>query len=232
VHGHDIIVLSHSSRPDPSQFLHVRSDTQQQTQMNTQGSDVRSGLTRDPEDTEVSFLVVLEHLGFVDRSDTELTLDGRDERRSLEEGTGEGFETPSESLFTIGNGVVESDDTDVFLSCTLLGFDESGGSVDTDDQTSSDLGVEGTRVTSLFASEDSLHPGDDLVGRRVGGLVEVDHSGFDVRGEVSLERGASGGDRGEVGGSDEEFVVVFQKKRPLGGVCEAWSARVERKNRW
>ena len=230
MHGDDIIVLPHSSRPDPSQFLHVRSDTQQQTQVNTQRSNVSSSLARDPENTEVSFLVVLEHLGFVNRSDTELTLDGGDERGSLEEGSGEGFETPSESLFTIGDGIVESDDTDVFLSCSLLGLDESGGSVDTDDQTSSDLGIEGTGMTSLLASEDSLHPGDDFVGRRVGGLVEVDHSGFDVRGEVSLERGTSGGDGGEVGGSDEEFVVVFQQKGPLGSVYGACEARCQRKS--
>ena len=206
----------------------MRSDTQQQTQMNTQGSDVGSSLTRDPKDTEVSFLVVLEHLGFVDRSDTELTLDGRDQRRSLEEGSGEGFETPSESLLAIGNGVVESDDTDVFLSCTLLGFDESGGSVDTDDQASSDLGIEGTGVTSLLTSKDSLHPGDDFVGRRVGGLVEVDHSGLDIRGKVSLERGTSGGDRGEVGGSNKEFVVVFQEEGPLRGVCGSVGRRGSR----
>ena len=36
------------------------------------------------------------------------------------------------------------------------------------------FGVEGATVAGLLASEDLLDPGDNFVGRRVGGLIEVD----------------------------------------------------------
>jgi hypothetical protein len=218
VHGHNVIVLSHSPRPDTPQLLHVCADTQQQSQVDTEGSDVGSRLTRDPKDTQVSLLVVLQHLGFVDRSDTELTLDGRDERRSLEQSSGQGLETPGETLGTVRNGIVEPDHADVFLSSSLLGLDQPSRPVDTHDQTSGNLGVQGTRVSSLFASEDPLHPGDDLVRRRVGRLVQVDDSRLHVRREISFEGAASGGDGSEVRRTDEELFVVFEEERPLGGV--------------
>jgi hypothetical protein len=70
-----------------------------------------------------------------------------------------------------------------------LGLDESGGTVDTHDQTPSDLRVKGTRVTSLLHAEDALQPSDDFVRGRVRGLVEVDDAGFDVGLQVPLQRG-------------------------------------------
>jgi hypothetical protein len=155
----------------------VRTDTEQETEMDTECSDIGTSFTRDPEDTQVSLVVVFEHLGFVDRSDTQLTLDGGDQGRSLEQGTCQGLQCTGETLFSIGYGLMESNDTDVFLSCALLGLDESGSSVDTDDQASGDLGIQGTRVTSLFTSKDSSEPGDDFVRGRVGRLVQVDDTG-------------------------------------------------------
>jgi hypothetical protein len=47
---------------------------------------------------------------------------------------------------------VDSDDTDVFFSGTLLGLDETGSTVDADDQTSGDFGVEGSAVARLLDS--------------------------------------------------------------------------------
>lgn len=45
---------------------------------------------------------------------------------------------------------MKSDDTDVFFSGTLLGLDETGSAVDADNQTSSNLGVEGSAVARLL----------------------------------------------------------------------------------
>jgi len=86
---------------------------------------------------------------------------------------------------------VESDDTDVLLSGALLRLDETGRSVDTDNQASSDFRVERSRVTSLLHAENSLEPSDDFVRGRVGRLVEVDDTGLDVGCEVTLERADS-----------------------------------------
>lgn len=51
--------------------------------------------------------------------------------------------------------------------------------------------------------QDALHPRDNLVGRRVGGLVQVDNTGADVGLEVTLQRRSTGRDRSEVTGANE-----------------------------
>jgi hypothetical protein len=110
----------------------VRANTEQQTQMHAERPDIGTGLARHPEDTEVAVVVELDQLALVDRTDTELALDGRDEGRALEQGTGQGLEGLGESSLTAGDGVVEADDGNVFLTSTLLGLDETGSAVDAD----------------------------------------------------------------------------------------------------
>ena len=48
------------------------------TEMDTHGSDVSSSFAGNPKDTEAFFVVVFDELGFVNGSDTQLTLDGGD----------------------------------------------------------------------------------------------------------------------------------------------------------
>lgn len=55
--------------------------------MHTLGSDVGTSLAGDPEDTHISLLIVVKHFAFVDGTDTQLLLDGRDEWGSLEDGS-------------------------------------------------------------------------------------------------------------------------------------------------
>lgn len=190
VHSDNVVVLAHCTTSHSSELLHVTSDTQQQTEVDTERSDVRSRLARDVEHGESAGVVELDQRGRVDGSDSELSLDGRDEGGSLEEGTGEGLECAGEDLLVLERGV-QAEDGNVLLSGRLLRFDESGRSVDADDQAAGDLGVERSRVSRLLDSEDSSKPGDNLVRRRVGGLVEVDDTGLDVGGQVPLERAAS-----------------------------------------
>lgn len=97
----------------------------------------------------------------------------------------------------------------------MLGFNQSRGPVDTHDKAPGDLGVERSRVSGLLDPEDPLEPSDDFVRRGVGRLVQVDHAGLDVGCELALERGAAGRDGSEVGGADEELVVVFEEEGPL-----------------
>jgi hypothetical protein len=131
----------------------VGTDTQQQTQVNAKGTDVSTSLTADPEDTQVAVVVELVHLALVDSTDTELTLDGRDKRRTLEQSTGEGLKSAAELCLTTGDLLVQADDTDVLLTSTLLGLDQAGSTVNADNQTTSDLGVKSTTVTSLLGSK-------------------------------------------------------------------------------
>jgi hypothetical protein len=130
----------------------VSANTEQKTQVDTEGTDVGTSLTADPEDTEVAVIVKLVEVALVDGTDTELTLDGGDQGRTLEESTSEGLQSAAELSLTAGNLVVEADDSNVLLTGTLLRLNETGGTVNADDQTASDLGVKGTGVTSLLGS--------------------------------------------------------------------------------
>lgn len=51
--------------------------------------------------------------------------------------------------------------------------------------------------------QDALHPRDNLVGGRVGGLVQVDNTGADIGLEVTLQGRSTGGNRSEVAGANE-----------------------------
>ena len=77
-------------------------------------------------------------------------------------------------------------------------------------------------MTRFLDPEDPFDPGDDLVGRWVSGLVEIDNTVLDVLLERALERGVTGGERGVVSGSHVEAIVVLEEDRPLRGV-NGWS---------
>lgn len=153
----------------------MSSHTQKQTQVDAQRSDVRSGLTRHVEHGKPSLVVKLDQSGRVDGSDSELSLDGGDEGGSLEKRTGEGLESSGESLLVLERSV-DPQHGHVLLSGRLLGLNQSGRSVDADDQATGNLGIQRSRVTGLLGSEDSSKPGNDFVGGRVGGLVKVNDS--------------------------------------------------------
>jgi hypothetical protein len=51
-----------------------------------------------------------------------------------------------------GQLVVQTDDTHILLSGSLLRLDETGGAIDADDEAAGDLGIEGTAVASLLDS--------------------------------------------------------------------------------
>lgn len=201
----EILCLVHGTTAYTAQFLHVSTNTEQKTQVHAECTDIGSSLTADPEDTEVAVVVELDQLALVNGTDTQLTLDGGDQRRALEEGTGQGLEGTGELGLAARQLVVESNDGDILLSGTLLGLDQAGGTVDTDNQTTSDLGVKGSRVTGLLNTEDSLDPSDNFVTGGVRGLVQVDDTGANVRLEVAVHGRAAMVNGGEVTSSDEHW---------------------------
>lgn len=111
--------------------------------MHTQCSDVGTGFARHPEDSQLTVVVEFKQLALVDGTDTQLTLNGGDERRTLEEGTGEGLEGASELGLAAGQLVVQTQDAHILLTRALLALDEARGTVDADNQTPGDLGIEG-----------------------------------------------------------------------------------------
>jgi hypothetical protein len=134
----------------------VRTNTEQKTQVNAESTDVGTSLTADPENTKLPLIVEFVKLALVDGSDTELTLDGGDERGTLEESTSEGLECACKLGLATGQLVVQANNANVLLSGTLLRLDETGSAVNAHNQTSSDLGIEGSRVTSLLNTADLL----------------------------------------------------------------------------
>ena len=145
--------LVHSTTANTSKLLHVATDTEKETQVNTECSDVGTSLTADPEDTEVSVVIELDELALVNGSDTELTLDGRDQRGTLEERTGEGLKSAGELSLATGQLIVEANNSNILLSGTLLGLDKTSGAVNADNQATGNLGIKSTAVTCLLASE-------------------------------------------------------------------------------
>jgi hypothetical protein len=152
VESNHAALLVHGTTADTAQLLHVSTDTEEQTQVDTEGTDIGTSLTADPEDTKVALIVELVQLALVDGTDTELTLDGRDQGRTLEESTSEGLEGAAELGLATGDLVVQTDHTNVLLTGTLLGLDQTGGTVNADNQAASDLGIESTTVTGLLRS--------------------------------------------------------------------------------
>lgn len=229
VEGDHILGLVHSTGPHTAQLLHVGANTEEKTQVHAEGTDIGTSLAADPEHTELPLIVELIELRLVDGTDTELTLDGGDERGALEERAGERLEGTGELGLAARQLVVKTDHAHVLLSGALLGLDETGGAVNADDQTSRDLGIQSSRVSSLLnpiplsarlylrvgggrvVPQDALNPGDNFVRGRVRRLVEVNDAGANIRLQVAAERCAAVGNRGEVRGANEYCLDVSQR---------------------
>jgi len=114
--------------------------------VNALSSDVGTGLARNPKDTHISLLVVVEELALVDGTNTELLLDGRDQRRSLEDGADQAGESLLNSLDLL-DVLMKLEYGDVLLTSGLLSLNQTSGVVDASNEATCDFGIEGTRVT-------------------------------------------------------------------------------------
>mmetsp|Transcript_6913 Transcript_6913/g.10899 ORF Transcript_6913/g.10899 Transcript_6913/m.10899 type:complete len:312 (-) Transcript_6913:122-1057(-) len=65
VHGVQVPVLVQGPGPDAAQLLHVAPHARHQAQVHAEGADVRARLTTDPENTKVSFWIILNQFGLV-----------------------------------------------------------------------------------------------------------------------------------------------------------------------
>jgi len=85
----------------------------------------------------------------MNRSDTKLTLDCRDKRRALEQRSSKGLESACKLCLATWEFVVQAD---IFLPGTLLRLYKSGCSINADNQTASNFGIEGSAVAGLLDS--------------------------------------------------------------------------------
>ena len=108
--------------------------------MDAEGSHVGSSLAAHPEDAHVSCFIILNELNLIDRSDTKLFLDSRNERWALEAGTCESIQSFL-NLLDLVNTLMELEDGHVLLSSRLLSLDKPGGIIDADDEAARHLWI-------------------------------------------------------------------------------------------
>jgi hypothetical protein len=220
-----VLLLVHSTRSNTSKLLHVSTNAQQETQVHTESTDVGTGLTADPENTQVALIVEFVKLALVNGSDTELSLDSGDQRWTLEKSTSQGLQSARKLCLSSWELVVQSNDTDVLLTGSLLGLDQTRSAVNADNQTSSNLWIEGTTVTSLLNSEHALDPSNDFVRGWVGGLVKVNDTGADVGLQVALEWSATVWNWGEVTSTDKDCSIVSAIHQLSVNTAKAYACR-------
>ncbi len=140
VHGDHGLILLESARASTSELLHVGTDSQNVADVNAKGSHVGAGLTRDPEDAHVSFLIVVEELALVDGANTELLLDSRNQRRSLEDWPGQAQKSLLD-LLDLVNMLMELNDGNVLFTSGLLSLNKASCVVDAGDEAASNLRI-------------------------------------------------------------------------------------------
>lgn len=87
----------------------MRADAQEKPHMDTESSDIGSGFTAHPENTQVAVVVELDNSAFVDGTDTKLTLNGGNQRGPLKKSTGQGFKGTRKLCLAAGELVMETD---------------------------------------------------------------------------------------------------------------------------
>jgi hypothetical protein len=113
---------------------------------------------------------------------------------------------------------MKSVDANVFFSSTLLRFDQPGGPVNANDETSCYFGVKSSGMSGFLDAENPLDPGNNLVRTGVCGFVEVEDPALDVLREGALERGGAERERGVVVGAYVQLVKVLEEERPVSRV--------------
>ncbi len=92
---------------------------------------------------------------------------------------------------------------------SLLGFHKTSSPINANDETSSNFGIKSARVTSLVNFKNATDPSNDLMGRWVRGLIEVDDSVADIVVNVSLQRRRSSWNGSVMTSSHIQFVIVL-----------------------
>lgn len=78
-------------------------------------------------------------------------------------------------------------------------------------------------MTGFIDFENFANPGNDLVGGRICGLVEIDDSVTNIIADGPFEGGAATGNWGEMASAHIELVIIFEEQRPFGGIEWCWS---------
>eukprot|EP00756_Hemistasia_phaeocysticola_P014801 Hpha_TRINITY_DN15360_c3_g9::TRINITY_DN15360_c3_g9_i1::g.90449::m.90449 len=217
MHRRQPVVFVQETRSRAAQFLHVPPGPEQQAEVHTERPDVGTALAVNFEKPEVPLLVELDELILVDSTHPKLPLHRGDNGGALEHSTLQHFQrTPQ---LTLLHCVVQAEHAHVLLTGVLLRLNKSSRAVDTDDERPRHLRVQGPCVPGLVHLQDPLHPGNNLVGGGVGGLVQIKHAVLQKVCEVAAHRGGPRiGTGGVVVRTHVKLVDVFHQQRPVAAV--------------
>mmetsp|Transcript_59041 Transcript_59041/g.129327 ORF Transcript_59041/g.129327 Transcript_59041/m.129327 type:complete len:285 (+) Transcript_59041:438-1292(+) len=188
VHRNHRVLLPEHSGANTSKLLHVRPDSQDQTHVNAHGSYVGPGLTRNPDGGQALLGIPIQQLALIGRSHTQLSLHSRRNRRALETCTGQHFHGPKQLGLAV-HWTVKPANCHVFLSRALLCLHQPRRPVDTDQQITRHFRIQRSTVSGLLPLQNSLNPRDDLMGRRVARLIQIDNTILEVLVQFAVERG-------------------------------------------
>jgi hypothetical protein len=86
------------------------------------------------------------------------------------------------------NRRMELEDSDVLFSRTLLRFGQTSRTINAHDQASRDGRIQCSAVPGLLNTQNSLHPRNDFMTRRIGRLVEIAIASGNVLLDRTLQR--------------------------------------------
>lgn len=78
------------------------------------------------------------------------------------------------------NGIMQSNNTHVFLSRTLLSFYQSSGSVQANNQAARHFRIQRTTMSCFFDSQNFFDPSHNFMGRWVRGFIQVNNTIFQI----------------------------------------------------
>ena len=104
---------------------------------------------------------------------------------------------------------VKSVNAHVFLAGSLLGFNQSGSSLNTHNEASSYFGIQCSRMSCLFNSQNSFDPCHHLVGTWIRRFVNINESRFYIIRQLTFQGWGSIWQGGVVISANIEFIKIL-----------------------
>lgn len=125
--------------------------------MNAQRSHIEASLDAHPKYSHLLLFIELDELAIVDGANTQVSLDGRDHRRTLKDRTRQRLQRLLNFLHII-DGRVKTHNADVLFASALLRLGQSSRSIDAHDQRAGHFGIERARMAGLLHAQYALDP--------------------------------------------------------------------------
>lgn len=210
MHSHKVIILSHAARSWSTKFLHMSSNAQKKTNMDTKSPNVCSSFTGDSKNTQSLLSIILQQFRLIDCPHTELSLYCRYLWRLLEETACKNIQDILQ--FSLGiNWAMESHNPNILFTRSLLRLGQSSCSLKTNNQTSGNFRIEGSWVSCPLDVEDFLDPWDNFMGAGIGRFIKIDNTILKILFKRSFKWCGSCRDGSIVSGQYIHLMIVLEE---------------------